>query len=224
MKFSGFVHSLRYLLAVVASLVVSYALFYFMQSMTLQNNPDGTTVTVSPLQHVQFVRVKRKESVEVKERKAPVPPKVQAAPAAAFQSTQVEISTPSGIALPPMDIPTFSGAKIPTGVINLSLGSIAVDEETIPVFRVPPLYPHRAAKRGLEGWVRVEFTITTRGTVRNARVLEASPKGIFEHAALRAISRWKFKPKLVNGLAVERLGDQLFTFKLEGKKKCPSCG
>ena len=217
MKSTGFFHSLRYLLAVVASLFVSYALFYFMQSMTLQNNPDGASATVSPLQHIQFIRVKRNESVEVKERKAPAPPKVQAAPAAAFQSTPVEVSAPSsGIALPPIDIPTFGGTKIPTGVINLSLGSVAVDEETIPVFRVPPLYPHRAAKRGLEGWVRVEFTITTRGTVRNARVLEASPKGIFEHAALRAISRWKFKPKLVKGLAVERLGDQLFTFKLEG--------
>ena len=217
MKSAGFFHSLRYIIAGALSFAVSYALFYFMQSITLQNEFDSSAASTSPLQHIQFIRVKKNETLEVKERKAPSPPKIKTAPPAVQQHKQLATSAPSAIALPPMDIPTFSGVKIPTGVLNISLGSISVDEETIPIFRVPPLYPHRAAKRGLEGWVRVEFTITTQGRVKNAHVLAASPKGIFEHAALRAIARWKFKPKIVNKLAVERLGEQTFKFSLEEK-------
>lgn len=219
MKSAGFFHSLRYIMAGASSLAISYALFYFMQSITLQNDFDSSAASTSPLQHIQFIRVKRNETLEIKERKAPSPPKIKTAPPAVAvqQHKQLATSAPSAIALPPIDIPTFSGVKIPTGILNISSGSIAVDEETIPIFRVPPLYPHRAAKRGLEGWVKVEFTITTQGRVKNAHVLEASPKGIFEHAALRAIARWKFKPKIVNKLAVERLGEQVFTFSLEEK-------
>jgi protein TonB len=50
--------------------------------------------------------------------------------------------------------------------------------------------------------VEVEFTITEFGTVEDPRVLASSPKGVFENSALRAIVRWKFKPKVENGVPV----------------------
>lgn len=212
-------HALRYTLAVIASLLISYALFYFMQSMTLHDELDGSLVSLSPAQHIEFIRVKRKETLEVKERKAPKQPEIQAVPTATHQSSQMEVGAPSGIALPPMDMPRFSGAKIPTGVINIPLSSVMVNEEAMPVFRIPPIYPQRAAKRGLEGWVEVEFTITAAGLVKNAHVVAASSPGIFDNAALRAISRWKFKPKVVNKVAVERYRvRQRITFQLEHGK------
>lgn len=212
-------HAFRYTLAVIASLLISYALFYFMQSMTLHDELDGSLVSLSPAQHIEFIRVKRKETVEVKERKAPKQPEIQAVPTATHQSSQMEVGAPSGIALPPMDMPRFSGAKIPTGVINIPLSSVMVNEEAMPVFRIPPIYPQRAAKRGIEGWVEVEFTITAAGLVKNAHVVAASSAGIFDNAALRAISRWKFKPKVVNKVAVERYRvRQRITFQLEHGK------
>ena len=211
--------TLRYALAVIASLLISYALFYFMQSMTVHDELDTSLVSLSPTQHIEFIRVKRKESTAVKERKAPKQPEVKPVPSTPYQSSQMEVGAPSSIALPPMDIPRFSGAKIPTGVINIPLSSVLVNEEAMPVFRIPPIYPQRAAKRGLEGWVEVEFTITAAGLVKNAHVVSASPRGIFDNAALRAISRWKFKPKVVNKVAVERYGvRQRIAFQLEKRR------
>jgi protein TonB len=54
--------------------------------------------------------------------------------------------------------------------------------------------------------VLVEFTITPSGTVQDPKVLDADPKGLFEDAALKSISRWKYNPKVENGVAVERRG------------------
>ena len=210
---------LRYGLSVIASLLVSYALFYFMQSITLHDELDGSLVSLSPTQHIEFIRVKREESVEVKERKLPKQPEIQTPPSTVDQNLQLEVTAPSNLALLPMDIPILNSAKVPTGLIHIPLSTIMVNEEAMPVFRIPPIYPQRAAKRGLEGWVEVEFSITSAGLVKNARVVAASPQGIFDNAALRAISRWKFKPKIVNKVAVERHRvRQRITFQLENKK------
>jgi protein TonB len=83
-----------------------------------------------------------------------------------------------------------------------------------PLVRVPPKYPARAANRHIEGWVKIEFTITTDGTVSDAVVVEAEPADVFDDAALSAIEKWKFKEKLVNGIAVTQRAVQVLKFKL----------
>lgn len=90
--------------------------------------------------------------------------------------------------------------------MTISAGS---DRDVIPLVRINPDYPARALSRGIEGWVKVQFTITPSGTVADAVVLDSDPKGIFDDAALKAISRWKYNPKVENGVAVERRGIQV---------------
>jgi protein TonB len=90
------------------------------------------------------------------------------------------------------------------------------DRDTMPLVRINPDYPPRAANRGIEGWVLIEFTITAAGTVRDARVIDASPRGYFEDAALKAIARWRYNPKVQEGVAVERVGVRVrLSFNLE---------
>ena len=84
----------------------------------------------------------------------------------------------------------------------------------IPLQRIPPKYPSRAADRHIEGWVKIEFTITTDGSVEHAVVVEAEPAEIFDAAALKAINQWTFKEKIVNGTAVEQRAVQTLQFKL----------
>jgi TonB family protein len=77
-------------------------------------------------------------------------------------------------------------------------------------------YPPRAITGNIEGWVRVRFTVTANGTVRNAVVVESEPGTVFDDAALKAIARWRYNPRVVDGEAVERVGLQyLFKFTLE---------
>ncbi|WP_262691978.1 energy transducer TonB [Kordiimonas aestuarii] len=75
-----------------------------------------------------------------------------------------------------------------------------MDGERIPLVRVQPQYPRRALERGIEGSAVVEFTVREDGTVADARVIKAEPQGLFEHAALAAIAKFKYKPTVVGGI------------------------
>lgn len=79
---------------------------------------------------------------------------------------------------------------------------------------VPPEYPREAYVKHQEGWVEVEFTVTTGGQVSNATVAGANPVRVFNDAALRAVQRWTFKPKMDNGKAVEDHMKRRIEFKL----------
>lgn len=89
-----------------------------------------------------------------------------------------------------------------------------VSSGIIPLSRVPPKYPMRAANRHIEGWVKIEFTITTIGTVIDPVVVDAQPADTFDDAALKAISQWKFRQKIEDGVAVIQRAVQTLQFKL----------
>jgi protein TonB len=78
----------------------------------------------------------------------------------------------------------------------------------VPLVRATPDYPPRAAADGTEGWVQVQFTVTAAGTVRDAEVVASEPGTIFDAAALKAIARWRYNPKVEDGETVERVGLQ----------------
>ncbi|MBF6649733.1 energy transducer TonB [Methylobacter sp. BlB1] len=88
----------------------------------------------------------------------------------------------------------------------------------VVLHRVPPRYPSRAEARGIEGWVRLEITVSPTGTVRDARVVDASPKGVFDRAALEAIRQWRFKPAFREGRAVEQQAEQTVRFRLKRQR------
>jgi protein TonB len=77
-----------------------------------------------------------------------------------------------------------------------------------------PDYPREAFIKHQEGWVEVEFTVTPEGSVTNATVVGAQPPRVFNDAAMRAVQRWTFKPKMDNGKAVEERVKRRIEFKL----------
>ncbi|HEY9183322.1 MAG TPA: energy transducer TonB [Gammaproteobacteria bacterium] len=96
---------------------------------------------------------------------------------------------------------------------------MGVDREAIPLVRIDPTYPRREQERGIEGWVLVQFTVTAIGTVRDAIVVESEPKSVFDAAALEAIGRWRYNPRVDGGVAVDRVGLRtVIRFKLEGSE------
>lgn len=108
--------------------------------------------------------------------------------------------------------PTIDTAGALTG-LTLGAGS---DRDVMPLVRINPDYPPRALNRGQEGWVQVQFTITAQGTVTDAIVVDSDPPNVFDEAALRAILRWRYNPKVEGGVALERIGMQtVIRFNLE---------
>ena len=75
--------------------------------------------------------------------------------------------------------------------------------QAVPIKRVAPFFPRKALADVISGWVRMKFTVLEDGTVRAPVVLESQPPGVFERNALYAIRRWRFKPKTLNGVAVD---------------------
>jgi TonB family protein len=69
---------------------------------------------------------------------------------------------------------------------------------------VPADYPSDAERRGVEGWVDVEFIIATNGIPQNLVVRESQPEGVFDKSALDALGRWRFEPVMRNGKAVDQ--------------------
>lgn len=73
-----------------------------------------------------------------------------------------------------------------------------------PIVRIEPKYPAEAAKKGKEGWVKMSFTVSKKGTVEDVKVIDSKGGFSFEKEAVRALKRWKYRPKLENSLAVKQ--------------------
>ncbi len=175
--------------------LVTIGLFMLMKSFIEPEDILPDEVLDAPA--IEITRAQRDEEAQLRDRELqrpdtqdePPPPP----PPAPQQSTRPDIGS-SGIGLP--------SAGIDLG--NLSQG-VVLDRDPQPIVRIPPQFPRQAAQRGQEGWVIVEFTIATDGSVKNPTVVESSSR-IFEREALRAVARWKYRPQIVNGEAVERPG------------------
>ena len=90
-----------------------------------------------------------------------------------------------------------------TPMIEDDVGRFVADGDHLPIVRVGAVYPARALERNIEGYVVVEFVVTQTGTVRNPVVIVADPPGYFERAALTAVQKFKYKPRIFDGKAEE---------------------
>jgi TonB family protein len=70
------------------------------------------------------------------------------------------------------------------------------DGEATRLIEVAPTYPQAALNAGIEGFVEVRFTVSPSGTVLSPEVVESSPAGVFDGAALAAVSRWRYTGNL----------------------------
>jgi TonB family protein len=84
---------------------------------------------------------------------------------------------------------------------NFMTTLVAQSELTV-LKTVQPLYPVKAENNKIEGWVDVEFTVAETGKVKDASVRASSYPGVFDEAAVKAVSQWRYKPVLRDGKAV----------------------
>ena len=161
---------------------------------------------------VDFIRLKKDTSLKEKSRAIPdkpEPPKKPPPPDLPTPELQAPPQAPNlDIEFPDIAIPTdFKGAFL--GPQNQGGNS-----QVIPLVRINPQYPRNELLAGVEGWVKVRFTVEPDGSVSSPKVVESKPPRVFDSSALRAIKKWKFKPKVVNGIAVSQDGTQIIEFKL----------
>jgi len=199
----------RYIVSIFMAAVITLGIFYIMQSLISQSQRDARTVYDGKI--IDFVRLRKESAMELRKRRLPQkqeskekppPPNFNMAKAAKPGQQILGINAP--------------GADFDLDLGGPNLGAFEGDSEAVPLVRVQPIYPERAAARGIEGWVMIEFTITAIGSVKDERVLSYQPSSIFNRAALKAVKKFKYKPKVVDGVAMEQPGQKItLTFELE---------
>ncbi len=197
----------RYVFSIVVGVIVTLSLLFVMQLLIV----TGKTALTKPRDRAQldFVRVRRNEALNVEEftpEKPPPPPEVP--PEAPPQEMDnVDPNAPTiNVAPPQVAADTNIGGP---GGMNIAEG------DYLPIVRVAPVYPARALSRGLEGYVDLEFTVTTTGTVADPIVI-FSTSSLFERAAVTAVLKFKYKPRVVDGVPVDVPGVKTrITFRIE---------
>ena len=198
-------HALRVPIAIFAAGLFTSAMFWLLWSLVgsafdISDSAAATRIEFSRMRRDTEVVTKRDQKIE-RDRPPPTPE----TPRLAFSA--------SGITNNVASLAPIVDARGAMSRLSMSAGS---DRDVIPLVRINPDYPPRAQTRGIEGYVIVQFTITATGTVKDAIVVEAQPKGMFDDAALKAIARWRYNPRVDGGVSVERVGMQtLIRFQLE---------
>ncbi|MCQ4313756.1 TonB family protein [Pseudomonas stutzeri] len=226
-------------LSFIAACVVALLLFVLMLSMV---NPPRSEVTDEPVAIANFVRMdNRNESTATRSRQqAPQPPQPKtpqpptpptpsmATPDASLPKLDLQLpNIDSGMSVASAPAPSLSGltaaappaapAPAPSAA-DTAAQSGGPEQEVMPLNDVRPEYPQRAIDRRIEGHIKLAFTITAAGKVENIRVLEASPRNVFDREARRAAARWRFAPRTQNGAAVSREAVKTLHFRLQGER------
>ena len=123
-----------------------------------------------------------------------------------------------------LDMSTANMAPTVAVTVNINASGLSSgDGEYLPIVKVAPIYPRRAQTRGITGYCIVTYTVTTTEAIRDPYVeneSDCTPKGIFERASLKAALKFKYKPRVVDGEAIEVAGVQnKFTYELEGGRR-----
>jgi protein TonB len=206
---------LRSPISAILAMAVTFGLFLFM--FKLISSGSTSNVDLAAITGIHFGPVDIPDDVTLKNRripskpppprKPPSPPKLQVS---RMEQMVQSIPVPE---LPDLDVPMSGGG-------GMYIGHFAGVDKTeegdiIPIVVIRPMYPREAAMRGQQGWVKIEFTITAIGTVKNPKVIDSNPPRVFNREAIRAILKWKFKPRVIDGVAVDRLATQVIDFSLE---------
>lgn len=200
----------RYLLSIVLAIAVTFGLVYTMQYL-IASSDRGLDDSKSG-HIVDFVRVKRDEVIKRKQRKPEKPPQPKAPPPEP-PPPQMDNDTPSAEKIVVASIPVSTDINMTAGGISLTPG----DAEYLPIVKIAPVYPRRALQRGIEGYVLLEFTVTKQGGTKDIKVVKSEPSSsIFHRAAVKAASKFKYKPRTEDGKAIEVHGIQnKIIFRLE---------
>ncbi|MEP0203866.1 MAG: energy transducer TonB [Halioglobus sp.] len=194
----------RMIIAALFAIPVALGLFAIMNSLidTEFVQPDIKTRKVADI-------VKPDEEIEVN-TKQEKPEKVEdpEEPPPEMQPLEFDMD---------MDVNVVNTA--PTSQVDLDISSSGMssgDGEYLPIVKVAPIYPRRAQTRGISGYCIVEYTVTKTGSIRDPQAVDCQPSGVFESASVKASLKFKYKPRVVDGEAIEVAGVQnKFTYELE---------
>jgi len=188
---------IRALVAVLLGAVVTFALFAF---MTFLVNLGGERPVKSEKSVPIVINPDKddtKANTKTRFKPKPPPPPDSPPPPSAVEPDTSDADTGMNF-----DIGSVAVSGVSAGMDGPGAGGMQ-DGDATPIIRIEPRFPIKAARDGKEGYVVLSFTINELGGVDDVKIIEAKPKRLFNKEARRALKRWKYKPKMVDGKAVK---------------------
>ena len=215
----GVLAIIKYPAVLTLGTAVTIFLLYLMQYLIDSGEEAITSTNTGNI--VDFIRIKEERQVELKQRRPKPPPEPQEPPPPIKQSTDRVA----------VDNAFTTQFNAPLSDINISnTASFSSDGEYLPILKVQPIYPRPALQRGLFGWVLLEFTVDELGRVIDPVIIsncvvpfsrgkvscDDQPGRMFDKAALAAVAKFKYKPRIVDGEAIATSGvKNMITFELD---------
>ena len=197
----------RVLLSALISFVVVIGLFLLMNSLinAVSDQEDKEIIKI------EVAYVDEEKKVQRKERrvpKKPPPPKEPPPPQQQQEQQKQKVVTAIvNIQIDNLDT-SLDGQGIYIGGLGAQQGDFSGfgDGDAIPTYSPKPNYPQQANLKGITGFVRFKFDIGADGSPSNISIIEEKPRGVFRKEGKKAIRKWKFKPRIVNGQPVIQRG------------------
>ena len=190
---------IRLVIGVPVAAFITVVIFHVMTQLILvkevpqEEETQELRITIND--EVREVEARRRDTtIEDVQQVDPPPPPPQIERQRAEQPSE-------GLATVMGAIPDFAAPQLNSNSVNFSVS----DRDAQPLVRIEPQYPMRAAERGVEGQCTVQFDVTPDGTPTNIEILQCS-SSLFNSAVTRAVERWRYNPKIVDGVPVARRG------------------
>ncbi|MFC1696026.1 energy transducer TonB [Pseudomonadota bacterium] len=199
----------RMAFGILLGVIITAALFWFMQYLIETADRDLNEGASGHL--IDFVRLKRDESIQRRQLKPKKPPPPDAPPPQP-PTPQLENLDPNAEKI------AIAAAPVETDIEMSGGFSLGVGEgDYLPIVKVAPIYPQRALSRSIEGYCVVQYVVTRNGTIRDPFVVEDQcTSSLFHRASIQAALKFKYKPRVMDGQAVEVPGVQnKFTFEIQ---------
>ena len=180
--------------AVVFASAVTFSLFFLMQFLISMDQTEPAAGEARKIADLTMPDIELDvQRQEPKPEEPDVPEEIPDLP-----EPDLSLDAPSGEGI------AFQRVEVDMSGLNTNASISASDSEMLPIVTIEPQYPQRAASRGIEGWCLVQFTVTAQGTVdeNSIEIIDADPPNIFDSSSRRAVSRFKFNPRVADGQAV----------------------
>ena len=212
-------------LSLLLALLINGLLFTLMQQMVASREVN---LNQADAVLIDFIRIPDQSDIAPERRMRkppPEPPEPSDQPARQVQPVQVAITPPPPMPLPALKIDTplmtaiemdapYMGPVLANAPVNSGLDFVMAHELS-PILATLPRYPMSLKRRGIEGYVEVEYTVTERGMVKNPVILKSVPHAGFGRSTARTIKGWKFHPYRKDGKPVATRVRQRIDFSLE---------
>ena len=201
--------AVRWAISVVMAAIITLGLFYFMQALIATGDEFDERINVIKIIDATMPDITL-EVIEEIDKPEPIEEVAEETPDT--PDKQITLSDGPSLNIQRANIDLDTGLQLSNATIS------ATDGDYLPLVAIAPQYPTRAAQRGITGWCLVSFTVDGQGNVAadTIIVVDAEPPNIFNRSSERAAARFKFQPRVIDGVGVSVPGVQyLFTYVLE---------